>query len=364
MSLPKYYFLSEKTVSEREQDPEKFERKVAEIKRSILEWDTDGGYVKLIQEAREEAADVSGDETAAEHIFIEKLSHMAAERCFELEHKRKENEEVEERERKLAEKESKEAEEAELRRWRIKQGTEPALPVGKRKRKKTKKIEEAEEVVEEGEGKLAEEEGLRRRKKQRKAAAVVAAAAAGKRQRKKSAGKIDFAAIGLDPPPRGFAEVIKERNDGVWDVKLVIMKELFSSDLTDNHGRLSMPELQIVDRDFITAEEKALISERNPVGIPVKLIGPTEDETTNVMLKRWTMNKSSMYVLNGGWRDLKEKFPEVLRKGAIFQVWSFRTANGDLRFQLHEIKHPHAGSESGSEDQPVEFASGLGGGGQ
>ncbi|CAN0892737.1 Putative B3 domain-containing protein At2g27410 [Linum grandiflorum] len=140
------------------------------------------------------------------------------------------------------------------------------------------------------------------------------------------------------------------------------MKELFSSDLTDNHCRLSMPELQIVDRDFITAEEKALISGPNPMGIAVQLIGPTEDETTNVMLKRWTMNKSSMYVLNKGWKELKKKFPKVLRKGAIFQVWSFRTANGDLRFQLHEIKHPHAGSESGSEDQPVGFASGSGGG--
>ncbi|CAN0892731.1 B3 domain-containing protein At2g31420, partial [Linum grandiflorum] len=291
MSLPKYYFLSEETLRERDQDPKKFERKVAEIERSILEWDTDGGYAKLIQEAREESAVVSGDETTAEHIFTEKVSHMAAERYLESEREREEKEEAEERERKLAEKEWKEAEEAELRRRRRKKGKEPA-PARKQ-------------------GK--EEEAAPARKRKRN--------------------KIDFAAIGLDPPPRGLADVIKERNEGVSDVKLVIMKELFKTDLTTNHGRLSMPEQQVIDGNFVTAEEDALISGPSPTGIRVQLIGPTEDETTEMMLKRWTINRSSSYVLNHNWNPLVLKFENVLKVGAIVQVWSFRTADGELRFQ-------------------------------
>ncbi|CAN1176395.1 Putative B3 domain-containing protein At2g27410 [Linum perenne] len=293
MSLPTYFFLTEETLREQEQDPQTFNEYAAEIERKNAEWDTDGGYATLFQEAREAAA---GDETTAERFFFEKLADIAARRFIQLERER------EERKRKLAEEEEEEGEEH-------------------RRSKKAKKTPVA----------AAEE----RPKKMKKKSATPLS-------RGFNGGKIDFAAVGLDPPPRGFADVIKERIDGARDVKLVIMKELFETDLSRNHNRLSIPEKQIIDKDFLTAAEVASLIGTPPPAMSVLLIGPTEEESTNLTLKRWALQNSVSYVLNHGWSALTEKFPDVFRKKAIVQLWSFRTADGELRFWIHGIGQPGA----------------------
>ncbi|CAI0385232.1 unnamed protein product [Linum tenue] len=157
----------------------------------------------------------------------------------------------------------------------------------------------------------------------------------------------------MEPPPREFGEWIKRRHPGVGEVKLVIMKGLFETDLSVGHNRLSVPAKQIVDADFLTAEEAALLNEKRGEGIGVKLYGPGEGAGyTEMVLKNWELKKSNSYVLNKGWMSLVRRFPEVFQRMAIVQLWSFREAAGELAFRITKVGQlPNdraSGSGSGS----------------
>ncbi|KAF2300707.1 hypothetical protein GH714_015252 [Hevea brasiliensis] len=146
-----------------------------------------------------------------------------------------------------------------------------------------------EEKVEE------EEEGYRDFKKQRKSNKKMKKSSRERcfdGDKRKEAGKgraskkpkkegVDFAKLGFDQAPELPSDLrrkIKEM-DGT-ELELVIMKQLFQTDLSKNHNRISMPVKQIIN-EFLTMEEKEKLNHRDGKhlkGIDAMVVGPSKSD--------------------------------------------------------------------------------------
>ncbi|PWA89052.1 B3 domain-containing protein, DNA-binding pseudobarrel domain protein [Artemisia annua] len=110
-----------------------------------------------------------------------------------------------------------------------------------------------------------------------------------------------------------------------YDMKLVIQKTLFESDLKRSQNRLNMPFKQVETHDFLTDEEIRIGSNADKAGIEVRLVGPNMQIFKKPMwLKIWNMQSTKNYVLKTNWCDFVEANKKVLRERATIQVWSFR----------------------------------------
>ncbi|KAI5419594.1 hypothetical protein KIW84_043671 [Lathyrus oleraceus] len=111
------------------------------------------------------------------------------------------------------------------------------------------------------------------------------------------------------------------------DIKYVMCKTLFNSDLSEYNNRLSMPLSQIKS-DFLTEIEKATLNTKDqqdkPVGLEVIVLDPNHKEFA-MSLKKWNMNTTSVYNIVQNWTlILKEnKFKEKQK----VNIWSFRVNN-------------------------------------
>ncbi|PWA94836.1 B3 domain-containing protein, DNA-binding pseudobarrel domain protein (mitochondrion) [Artemisia annua] len=80
------------------------------------------------------------------------------------------------------------------------------------------------------------------------------------------------------------------------DLKLVIQKVLYVSDLKPNKNRLNFPRKQLITEIFLTTEERSTLE--NKEEIEVRLVGPTLKMYKEPMgLKMWKMARTENFVL-------------------------------------------------------------------
>ncbi|KAF2287512.1 hypothetical protein GH714_001058 [Hevea brasiliensis] len=127
-----------------------------------------------------------------------------------------------------------------------------------------------------------------------------------KRKLLKRPNRTCFANIGSETPPDMPDEWWdKIRTKGGTDVKLVIMKQMFATDLNPHHDRFSIPFKQIRDSSFLTEDEKSKLKEQKE-NIPVTLMEPCGDES-KMLLRQWNLKSSSTYVLTTSWKKVLER---------------------------------------------------------
>ncbi|KAK8652467.1 hypothetical protein V6N13_126499 [Hibiscus sabdariffa] len=150
--------------------------------------------------------------------------------------------------------------------------------------------------------------------------------------------KRDTCRPGLHQPAvPDLAETVKEIIQGMEGSgeKLILQKKLYSTDLSDHHGRLSLPLNQVM-AEFLTDEEKNVLGQGSKRSIEALVIEPGLKKR-NMKLKRWEMKKkngkpsSVMYVFTSGWNSVVRD--NDLKEGDVMQIWSFR-ANAKLCFAL------------------------------
>ncbi|KAI3719945.1 hypothetical protein L6452_20851 [Arctium lappa] len=108
------------------------------------------------------------------------------------------------------------------------------------------------------------------------------------------------------------------------DLKLVIQKILYATDLAKNQNRLSMPINQLETLEFLTADEKRLLDTKEGV-IDVPLLGPRLRMHAKPMkLTKWRLKTTCNYVLRTNWHQFVENNSEDLTVNTKIQMWSFR----------------------------------------
>ncbi|KAL5080464.1 hypothetical protein RYX36_008885 [Vicia faba] len=132
----------------------------------------------------------------------------------------------------------------------------------------------------------------------------------------------------VSPPPDFPSHVnnmIKVLNGS--DIKYIMCKELFKSDLNYNLKRLSMPIAKIKS-DFLTEIEKAILETRDqegkPIGLKVTVLDPCFNEFS-LFLKKWNMNTTSIYNLVQDWTLVLSK--NNFKENQMIDIWSFRVNN-------------------------------------
>ncbi|XP_038907053.1 B3 domain-containing protein At2g31420-like [Benincasa hispida] len=139
-----------------------------------------------------------------------------------------------------------------------------------------------------------------------------------KKQRKKKAKQSKYPSI--PEMPEALRDRIVEM--GGYEIRLVIQKQLEDTDLSKNHGRLSMPIKKLLF-DFTTEEERKLLSEvenQNKKGINTVIIDDVEERM--ICLKKWKIGSGDVYCLTTQWNSLVEE--TGLKVGQHIQIWSFR----------------------------------------
>ncbi|XP_058003626.1 B3 domain-containing protein At2g31420-like [Hevea brasiliensis] len=160
-----------------------------------------------------------------------------------------------------------------------------------------------------------------------------------KRKLLKRPNRTCFANIGSETPPDMPDESWdKIQTKGGTDVKLVIMKQMFATDLNPHHDRFSIPFKQIRDSNFLTEDEKSKLKEQKE-NIPVTLMEPCGDES-KMLLRQWNLKSSSTYVLTTNWKKVLERNHQgssgKFKQNDIVQLWSFRR-NGELWLALFKV---------------------------
>ncbi|KAF2321156.1 hypothetical protein GH714_034781 [Hevea brasiliensis] len=137
-----------------------------------------------------------------------------------------------------------------------------------------------------------------------------------------------FTNFGFEMPPDMPDEWWdKIRTKGGTDVKLVIMKQMFATDLNPHYIVCQFLLSRKEDSSFLTEDEKSKLKEQKE-NIPVTLMEPCGDES-KILLRQWNLKSSSTYVLTSSW---KKSWKGIIRdhhgnsnKNNIVQLWSFRT---------------------------------------
>ncbi|KAL4586516.1 hypothetical protein LXL04_011152 [Taraxacum kok-saghyz] len=130
---------------------------------------------------------------------------------------------------------------------------------------------------------------------------------------------------------RRLKEYIVNEKNGT-EVKMVIQKTLYQSDLEKSQNRLNMPINQLQTLDFLREDEKRLLD--NDKNIEVGLLGPRlKMHEKSMVLKKWPMRSTFNYVLITNWNGFVKENQEDLKKDTRIQVWSFRK-EGKLHFAI------------------------------
>ncbi|XP_042757755.1 B3 domain-containing protein At3g25182 [Lactuca sativa] len=131
---------------------------------------------------------------------------------------------------------------------------------------------------------------------------------------------------------RRLEEFITNEMNGK-DLKLLLKKTLYESDLSKNQNRLSMPMNQLEKNiEFLTENEKHDLE--NGKEFEVGLLGPRLGlHKKSMMMKMWRLKSTSSYVLKTNWNEFVEENKKDLKPHSEIQVWSFRKDN-QLLFAL------------------------------
>jgi hypothetical protein len=126
--------------------------------------------------------------------------------------------------------------------------------------------------------------------------------------------------------PLAFKERIEQLAGS--DVMLVIQKELTKCDLTENHGRLSIPKKQVINEKFLEPNEKSSLhydrkeGRKTRIRMSVSVLDPSLELWDRMSIKKWRMVKCETYNITDDWYELVKK--NNLKEGQKVQVWSFR----------------------------------------
>ncbi|CAI0440223.1 unnamed protein product [Linum tenue] len=128
--------------------------------------------------------------------------------------------------------------------------------------------------------------------------------------------------------PERFRHHIETNLNG-RDIKLIVQKRLYESDLKTGEGRLSIPAKKMCQGLLTTKEEEWLRTRDRGEAVPsmeLLLLDPELGEG-KIVFKLWEMNKpngttSYMYVLARYWNHVVKK--NGLKTGEVVQVWGFR----------------------------------------
>ncbi|KAL6278907.1 hypothetical protein ACE6H2_022508 [Prunus campanulata] len=162
-----------------------------------------------------------------------------------------------------------------------------------------------------------------------------------KQNKAKKAVSMRSALSSIPSPPPDMPTEFKNKIQSLhgFRVQLVIQKEIFRTDLSSHHDRLSMPKNQVSNQDFLGEQDKKKLKLEG--SIRVKVIDPNLNEY-ELRLSEWKFksrscsglskskrSSSSSFVLNSGWSKISENKKNKLEKKDIIQVWSFRVNNDD-----------------------------------
>ncbi|XP_049393322.1 B3 domain-containing protein At5g24050-like [Solanum stenotomum] len=132
------------------------------------------------------------------------------------------------------------------------------------------------------------------------------------------------------PMPQIVKNRINQLEKDVKEVKLIIEKEIYKTDASEPHNRLSIPTTQILEK-FLTDEEEeylCMYSNDNRRNLKkVRVIDPSLD-IDELELRRWEMNMSASYVLNGKWTKMRIR--NKIKKGDRIQIWAVRMDDDEL----------------------------------
>ncbi|CAL1386001.1 unnamed protein product [Linum trigynum] len=128
--------------------------------------------------------------------------------------------------------------------------------------------------------------------------------------------------------PERFRHHIETNLNG-RDIKLIVQKRLYESDLKTGEGRLSIPAKKMCQGLLTRKEEEWLRTRDRGEAVPAMellLLDPELGEG-KIVFKLWEMNKpngttSYMYVLARYWNHVVKK--NGLKTGEVVQVWGFR----------------------------------------
>ncbi|KAL6493634.1 hypothetical protein OROGR_032413 [Orobanche gracilis] len=123
--------------------------------------------------------------------------------------------------------------------------------------------------------------------------------------------------------PETFKNRIVEIGGRLESLVFVIEKELFLTDVSTSHARLSVPYRQVKNTFLSSYEESELASGR---GIRVAVVQPCLEECS-MTFKSW--KKNSMFVLINGWNNVIRG--NGLTARILIRLWSFRR-NSELCF--------------------------------
>ncbi|XP_015084056.1 B3 domain-containing protein At1g05920-like [Solanum pennellii] len=126
--------------------------------------------------------------------------------------------------------------------------------------------------------------------------------------------------------PDELKKKIEELGVSISKVSLVIEKQLYKTDLSETHMRLSIPVNQVVNYDeFLNAQEKGILDSRDSCNristIKFNLIEPSL-EICNINLTKWPMKSSYIYVLLNDWMSVHQR--NGLKVNMMVQLWFFR----------------------------------------
>ncbi|KAJ0452429.1 putative DNA-binding pseudobarrel domain superfamily [Helianthus annuus] len=127
---------------------------------------------------------------------------------------------------------------------------------------------------------------------------------------------------------------------GGLDMKLVIQKVLYESDMKKDQSRLKMPILQLkTPHKFLTDEEIRMIDESKD-GMEVRVVGAKlRMYERPLWLKKWHLKQTDNYVLKTNWNKFVAD-NDVLKKDTMIQVWAFRK-NRKLCFAIVPVERPY-----------------------
>ncbi|XP_060215717.1 uncharacterized protein LOC132642652 [Lycium barbarum] len=149
--------------------------------------------------------------------------------------------------------------------------------------------------------------------------------------------------------PENVKNRINQLGKRVKEVKLIIQKEIYKTDASESHNRLSIPAAQITDKFLRDKEEEHLCMRNgkkvNP--LEVRVIDPSL-KISVLELRRWEMKKvrkevmkslnskqkqkeesktSVSYVLNGKWTEMR--IANGIEEGHRIQIWAVRMDDDD-----------------------------------
>jgi len=139
--------------------------------------------------------------------------------------------------------------------------------------------------------------------------------------------------------PLAFKEKI-EQMEGC-EVKLVIQKELTTSDVDKDQSRLSVP-IGKIEENFLTPMEELSLAyvpqkkkgRKKFVGMSVSMLDPNLILYIDMCFKKWKMGTGEVYIITNKWKKLvAENRFEAKKK---VELWSFR-CRGELYFALVKL---------------------------